>query len=268
MRGPNNSSTNRSGQRYYVWPSKKPYELEVPSVTTIIGGGIPKPALQGWAARSVAEYAVRHKDAWERLPADDAVHLLKGSPYRYTNKKANLGTIVHNAVEAYAKQEEPEEREETPLDEASKPYIAAAKWFFADHKPEILHVERTIYSRTHGYAGTSDLIAKIKIPGSRKKVYAILDYKTGKAIYPEYGVQLAVYSRGDFIAGDNDEELPFPAEIRDGVSIRLMPSGKYEARHFLLTDEMFDLFLAAKVVFDRDRVCGDAMGQRFVRGVE
>lgn len=255
MTGPQNSSTNRSGERTYVWPSKPPYELEVPSVTTIIGGGIPKDALPRWAAKMVAEYAVRHKAAWEQLPIEDAVHLLKGSPYRYTNKKARIGTVVHNAVEAHTNGDDAHE-----LEEHEQGYYNAALGFFGDYSPEPLHVEATVYSRKYGFAGTSDLFCNLRLPGESKALPTITDYKTGKAIYPEYGVQLCTYSRGDFIAGDDDEEIDLP-KCKRGVSVRLMPDGKYEARKFDFTDDLFKIFLAAKVVADRERVCRNAMSR-------
>ena len=50
MSGPRNATTTNRG-RTYLWRDET-----FDSVTTILSGGIPKPALTNWAAKSVAEY--------------------------------------------------------------------------------------------------------------------------------------------------------------------------------------------------------------------
>ena len=68
-------------------------------VTTLLGG-IPKPALVGWGIKSVAEFAIEHKDQWEDLPKADALKLLKGSPYSKRDAAGDRGTAVHKTLEA------------------------------------------------------------------------------------------------------------------------------------------------------------------------
>lgn len=208
----------------------------------------------------VAEYAVNNVDDWAGMAKNDprgAIDLLKRSPYRSTSEKADMGTIVHSAVEAYIADKpltddqlrEMLEEARVPLArwKATKGYIAGALEFLFDHEPEILHSEATVYSREHGYAGTADLVAKLRIGGSTRA--AILDFKTSKSIYDEMGLQLCAYSRADFVGLNDGTEQPLCDEpIRDGVVVRLMPSGRYELAAFSLTDELFNVFLHAKGV--------------------
>src|SRR4029077_11076153 len=112
--------------RLYVWPPQAPFELQVPSSTTILGV-LDKPALMGWAARTVAEYAFAHVDAWSRLPRPDAVDLLKGSPWRNRNRKAQLGTTVHLALEQHVSGQA-----EVDLSEEQEGYYRAARAFLRD----------------------------------------------------------------------------------------------------------------------------------------
>src|SRR4249920_742854 len=111
MTQPNQSSVAGRGMRTYRWPPKGETELEVVSVTSIIGGGIPKPFLAPWSAKVVAEFAVdRHTAVVAMLDVPNeereaaknaAIDWLKRAPYRGTAEKANMGTIVHAAVDAY-----------------------------------------------------------------------------------------------------------------------------------------------------------------------
>jgi hypothetical protein len=176
-----------------------------------------------------------------------------------------MGTIAHSAMEAYiAGKPLTEDQLKEMLVEAKVPlarwkatkgYIAAALEFLFDHEPEIIHSEATVYSREHGYAGTADLIMRMRIGETSKPV--IGDFKTSKGIYDEVGLQLCGYSRADFVGLNDGTEVPLCDEpIRDGVAIHLMPSGRYSLVPFTLTDELFDVFLNAK---------GVAMGKECVK---
>jgi hypothetical protein len=52
---------------------------------------------------------------------------------------------------------------------------------------EPLAIERTVYCLECGYAGTLDLYARVK------GVLTVLDWKSGKAIYPEAFLQNLAY---------------------------------------------------------------------------
>lgn len=262
MTQPQQASKAGRGMRVYKWPPQPPHELEVVSVTSITGGGIPKPWLAPWSAKMVATYAVDNVDDWHKLSKLDpnaVIDLLKRSPYRSASEKADMGTIVHSAVEAYikgapfTKEQLEEELTERRVPESkwksTAGYIAGAMEFLFEQEPEILHSEATVYSRQHGYAGTTDLVVKMRVGKTKKP--AIVDFKTSKSIYDEVGLQLCAYGRADFVGGNDGTEsplLPDGGVIEDGIAVRLMPTGRYEPVAFTLTEELYEVFLAAKTV--------------------
>jgi hypothetical protein len=247
--------------RTYAWPPLPPHEFEVISVTSAIGKGLPKPFLVGWAAKMTAQCAVDdHAIVAAMLDKDDtaaALQHLKGARYRDMNAKADRGTIVHTAVESYlAGKPLSDSQVEAALREARVPpkmwrstrgMIAGAVEFLYDHEPEVLWSEATVYSRTHGYAGTADLIARMRVGESTQVV--VLDFKTSKSIYDEVALQLVAYARGDFVGLDDGTEAELsPEPIQHGIVVRPMASGRYEKAEFTLTDDIFELFLGCLAV--------------------
>jgi len=157
-------------------------------VTTLLGG-IPKPALIGWGIKSVAEFAIEHKDQWEDLPKADALKLLKGSPYSKRDEAGDRGTAVHNALEALVKGEPLP----TGLTEDEQACAASATAFLNQRDSKVLASEMIVFNKTMGYCGTLDLwdCDKDGTPW-------ILDYKTSKGVYPDHGVQQVAYQRAEF----------------------------------------------------------------------
>ncbi len=258
MTVPNQAKTSKSG-RTYAWPPQPPHEFEVVSVTRAISGGLPKPFLIGWAAKTAAECAVRDHDVvtsfLEKGDERSAVDHIKGARFRDMEAKADRGTVVHAALESYlAGQKVDKDTIEAQLTEASVPkglwrsaaaMINGLMEFLYDEEPEVLWSESTVYSRTHGYAGTADLVAKMRVGSSTVPV--ILDVKTSKRVYDETALQLAAYARADFVGLDDGTEASLTADgapVEYGVVVRPMASGRYEKVVFALTDDVFDLFLA------------------------
>ena len=50
------------------------YGIKVPGVTTLLSGGLPKPALTNWAARTAAEFAVDNWETGDTCECDDPDH--------------------------------------------------------------------------------------------------------------------------------------------------------------------------------------------------
>lgn len=256
----------------YRWPDVAPFEMEnVVSVTTVKGGGIPAPALPYWYAKMVAERAVDHvekiSDWVENEEYGEAINFLKAAPNAARDTKADMGTIVHMALEAYVSGVDNEESLDEALESRNKRltakqikhahgYYRAGLQFAQDWQPNVRYTEAAVFSRKHGYAGTADMIGTISIPSEGDDLPAILDYKTGKAVYNEMALQLVAYARGDFIGMEDGTEMPLAElpEINHGVIVRLMPSGKYQAVPFRFTPELFDLFLHVKEVAARDTI--------------
>ena len=256
------------GPRTYAWPPQPPHEMEVLSVTSAMKS-LGKPFLIGWAAKMAAECAVEDHDIiaamLKKKDKAAALNHIKQARFRDAGGKGDRGTIVHSAIEAYvagkqvdldAVQEALEEKAvPEKLWKATYKMIDGVMEFLFDTEPEILWSEATVYSREHEYAGTADLIAKIKI--GRSKLPAVIDVKTSKAIYNDTAMQLTAYGRADFVGLDDGTEvklLKSGEPVRHGIVIRPTASGRYERGNFDLTDEVFDKFLACLELADAERV--------------
>tara|TARA_Y100000310_G_scaffold219808_1_gene221239 strand:+ start:5972 stop:6844 length:873 start_codon:yes stop_codon:yes gene_type:complete len=151
-------------------------------VTTLCGG-IPKPWLGRWAAKSVAEYAVEHHLQWSDLPERDATNLLKQVPWRIRDEAGDRGTAVHNAIEAHLHGHGlPDD-----LNEDERLCAEAAQRFLAERDSQILAAEMTVWNSTLDYAGTFDMWDVWQ--GERW----LLDWKTSANVYAEHAIQLAAY---------------------------------------------------------------------------
>lgn len=161
------------------------------SVTAILSGGVPKPALTRWAARRVAETAARESD-WLDLAEDDAIQYLKEAPWRDASDAADLGSMVHSYVEAANL------GHDMQWPDAVAGHMALFDRWVRDAGVEWEAAEMTVYNRACGYAGTLDGICVID--GARY----ILDVKTGKGVYPEVALQLAAYANAEFCVPQRD----------------------------------------------------------------
>ena len=226
---PNDAPTGRT----YSWGD----EVFV-SVTTVLGV-LNKPGLTGWAARSVAEYVVKEypivSDLIGRGQTRAAIDLMKGSPWRDRDKAADTGTNVHKAVEMLLL------GEETGLTQDEFPFLNEFNKFLTAFQPEVVVSEGTIFNREYNYAGTLDLI--LKFDG----LTWLVDVKSGKGVYPEYAMQVAAYSRGEFIGLPDGTEEVMPI-IDKGAVLQLRPGGY----HFVpvnIGKEVFESFLYCREMF-------------------
>jgi len=214
----------------------------------------------GWAVKKTAECAIRDHDIIEamikRSDKKAAVDHLKGSRWRDLSSKADRGTIVHAAVDAYVRGkpwEKDELQERIEAAELPRSYwestigmVSGAMEFLWATEPEILHNEVTLFSRKYKYAGTADLIAKMKI--GKTRVPVVIDFKTSKEIYDEVGLQLGAYGHADFVGLNDGTELELvpghKGPIKLGMVVRPISNGTYEKATFTLTEDVFDMFLA------------------------
>ena len=158
-------------------------------VTSMLGGGIPKPALVGWGIKATSEYAWEHREVWSKLNKTDAIKLLKGSPYSQRDDAAARGTAVHKTLEALIGN--------TPmpqdLTEDEQACADAAADFLAQRDSMHLGTEITVFNDSIGYAGTLDLWE------INEGTTWILDYKTSKSgVFPDMAIQQVAYQRAEF----------------------------------------------------------------------
>lgn len=172
-------------------------------VTTLIGNGYPKGALQYWAAKEVATAAVFERDIWEPIfgrSKDAAIEYLKEAPFRDRDAAANRGTEVHRIAERLA------DGEEVDVPVELEGYVDSYLDFREDWRPVDEVVEAVVINRTHRYMGTADLFATFEgwliedpdAPGGVRPARVLADIKTSRSgIYPETALQIAAYRNAE-----------------------------------------------------------------------
>lgn len=116
---------------------------------------------------------------------------MRGEDYRkIKDGMADIGTLAHLFIMNHLR------GEKTDTGDFSKNDIKLAKNCFASylaweksHKLKPVLIEKPLISDIYGYGGTPDCLCYIE------DRLELLDFKTGKAIYPEMMYQLAAYSQ-------------------------------------------------------------------------
>jgi hypothetical protein len=202
------------------------------SVTTILNA-LGKPWLGAWAAKMVAEGTDDMWDEIGRMRKRDsraAIRFMKGLPWDKRDKAADLGTAVHDAIEAAVLGQTP-----PPYAPDVAPRMGHFDRFTADYRPTWLASEATVFSRKYKYAGTLDGIAKI---GAET---LLIDVKTSRDIYPEYALQLAAYRHAEFLGLPDGSEAPVPAT--DGAAVLHITPDDYRLVRLRSDDEVLRYFL-------------------------
>lgn len=252
MTTPKVNTITRGGSRLYVHPTTGD---KVPGVTSILNM-LPKGFLKFWAAKSVAENAVKLLPEVVGLALKDeqaAIDMLKRSPDRDTKKAADAGTEVHELYERLARGEKVGR-----LHPDLEPYARHFDEFVKKFKPDFLHLEQTVWSETHGYAGSFDLIAKID------GEIAVGDFKTTRSgVHEEVALQLAAYRHADYIVGPDGGQISLP-EITNGFVFHVRPEA-WQVVPARCDRDLFEIFLHLKEVWRWERdvkssVLGRAIG--------
>jgi len=223
------------------------WEERVHSVTSILGAGIPKPAIVYWAVNEATDYVVQGID--ELLPIlrsdpEAARDVIKRSPWRKRDKAADFGSLMHNIMEAEALgQPMP------PVPPEAEKHVANFHDWWKTVKPEPIAVEVTVWHDTEQYAGTTDLIAKVD--GKT----AIIDYKTtqskpgrksGGYLFPETVLQLCAYARATEFMPKGLPGQPMP-NIDTAYAVSIRDDG-WEMQEADISDEVWNYFRYAREV--------------------
>jgi len=205
MTTPKIKTVHKDDSRLYVWDEK-----EVPGVTSVIGT-LPKPFLQYWAAKVVAEEAVSTD-----IPAlvnkrgeKGAVQFLKAAPNRDRDNAADMGSNVHDTLERLALGE----TVDVPTEQQG--FISGYDQFCERFSPTWLELEQTVYGESPmglGYAGSFDAITEIS--GENW----LIDFKTTRSgVHPEVALQLAAYANGKSLIHPDGSTSEIPRIDRFGV---------------------------------------------------
>src|SRR5215471_16416139 len=126
---------------------------------------------------------------------------------RERQKAAAIGTAIHAGIEWHLRTRLGEDAGLEPrLPEAAVWAVESWKDWARSVDLQPLAIERAVYCELCGYAGTLDLYARVT------GVLSVIDWKSGKAIYPEAFLQSVAYRHAA-------ERLGLPSE--QGLIVRL-----------------------------------------------
>lgn len=245
MTSPRNTKS-KGGSRYY-----KVEGIEVPSVTSVLDY-LPKPFLPRWAAKVAAEYAVENADEWHHAGMandpdkffyrDKAIKEIKGAPFAQRDTKAELGSMIHEAMEMLLKGK----HEQLILDgmaENEQGWFMGVVEFLDAVRPEVEHIETTVFHRSFGYAGTADIIGKVD--GKR----TVIDLKTSKDVYTSHGAQVAAYAVAPEVVENDRLSAWLGAE--QGMVVCVDEHGGFKAVLFEDLEPWWELFVAAYAIWEK-----------------
>jgi PD-(D/E)XK nuclease superfamily len=244
------SNDTRKG-RFYPTPAG-----ELPSVTTILTA-IGKPALIHWAANVERELVVEtaanlYQDLAELPKMERPTYITtlitrlgkEKAHQRLLAKAGDIGTQVHKLIDWTIRAGLCQKVGPSPAitDKAMWAFSVYEKWAKSVNLKPIL-TDQTVYDAELGCAGTLDVFGEVD------GVLSVIDFKSGKGLYPENHLQTAVYAYMLRKMGHGD--------AKQGVLVRLP---KVE------TDPDFEAVIAGTLP-DGSRMSEDAMLEVF-RGVK
>jgi hypothetical protein len=214
----------------------------VPSVTTILGV-LDKPAIPKWAAKTVAEYVAQNPDAIETLRSlgeNGMAKALADVPWKKMSDAGARGTTLHDYADRLLREEE------VDVEDDLVPVIEHALQFLEDWAIDPIIVEQPVAHRGDWWAGKPDLIASFADPNSGRTGIGIFDWKSGKAMYPEYAWQLAAYGHAEFsMIGDDESPLP---QIGASFGVQIRADG-YDVFPFKYGPDVYAEFVAIRNVY-------------------
>lgn len=180
----------------------------VPGVTSLIGDGLPKPALTYWSAKTVAEFVADNPDKVDVLRdmgRGPMVSALKGVPWQKRDEAAVRGKDVHAIAERII------HGEEVDVPGHLEGFVDGYLDFLDAFHVEPVLTEFAVAHRGVWYAGTCDAI--VRIGGETVG----LDLKTSNRVYGSTAMQVAAYVKAEFYLNGGVEE-PVPAVDWIGVA--------------------------------------------------
>ena len=178
---------NPGNHQYRVVLTKTGKKFKPDSVTRICGIIDKSGPLINWAINNTIDYirsgiqpGVEHSEAF----LEEIYAIAKRESQRKKTEAADRGTIVHNVLSGVLQESD----DSGVLEESISLKVRHAKEWLKENQVEFIHIERPIYSRRYRYSGRLDGIGRI---GGR---LSLLDWKTGKGMYPEFRLQTAAYN--------------------------------------------------------------------------
>ncbi|HAM41717.1 MAG TPA: hypothetical protein DCP69_10390 [Candidatus Omnitrophica bacterium] len=228
------------------------------SILSVVG----KPALINWAANTERALVIEAaSNLWEDIPINGKKMSRTAYVATLTErigkqkahqkelaKAADIGSQVHALIEWNLRRELGQivGPEPTVQDKAAWAFMSYEDWRKATKLVPVA-IEQVVWSTQHRYAGTMDLFADVLIEpyGS---CHVVLDWKTGKGIYPEALLQNAAYVQALI-------EMGHATTLVHGAVVRLPKvetDPEFEVRIITPEEqvELFKVFVNVKALWD------------------
>jgi len=191
--------------------------ISVTGVTGIIDKSGP---LMWWSVSQCLDFIKNGLPDFEEMDevqSEQFFHDAHRAHLRSSRTEANIGTMAHKWIEDYLR----EPALPPPMPKNPKLLSTVNSWleWKKQHELTPYETEFKVYSRENNYAGTCDYDGIVS--GER----CIVDWKTGKAVYPEHALQTAAYQLA------REEELDVEYDAR-WVVVLPKDGGKVIAERF------------------------------------
>lgn len=189
-------------------------EVKLDGVTSLVGDGVPKPWMGGWASKTCGNYVVDHWAELAAMQASERLAAVRGAPWGERDAAANKGTLIHKLAEPASRGEEVE------LPPELESHIRSCIAFLDDYEFQPTATELTVINRAVRYAGTLDAV------GSMLGRQYLIDWKTGRDVYAETALQLAAYAHAEaYLGADRSEHPMAELGIERGAVVHLRADG-------------------------------------------
>jgi len=196
-----------------------------------------------WATGLTKDFLLAHlKDLTKDTRGDEIVRLIEEAVKQHQiklQKAADAGTEAHKWCELFIKAKTLKDTPELPKDPKVYNAVTAFLKWVDEYEVKFVASEKHLYSKKYEYAGIMDASAVIK------RRTSVVDFKTGKAIYPEMRLQVSAYQAAD-------EEETGKMYSGDKWIVRFgKDDGCFEAKQFDCQKEDFKAFVAAMTLKKR-----------------
>jgi len=159
----------------------------VTSITNIIA----KPQLIYWAVGETVRFlqgVLKAGKSYDEMQIKSILDQASQQHCKSKGEAADMGTMIHDWISSFLKAGLAKKPLPTlPVNEEMRNIVRAFLGWAKEKKVKFISTERKVYSKRYNYAGTLD--AEAMIDGK----LAVVDFKTGNAIYPEYCLQAVAY---------------------------------------------------------------------------
>jgi hypothetical protein len=240
---------------------------KIAGVTTLVGDGLPKPALMNWHAEATAAYAVDNWEELSKLTPSARMKKLMGGRYESRDAAAKKGKQIHTLAERL------QAGEKVTVPDELVGYVESCVAMLNDFDLRPVHTEAVVYSEKYRHAGRLDLIADVLLPdmpeyehiprGEDGYSRGLFDWKSGRTgIFGDVSLQLAPYRFAEFMILPDGSVIEMP-DVDFVAGVWLTPRG-YEVRPLVCDREQYRDFLYVKEVARIQTSLRDLVGEPIV----